>query len=148
MTYDGKLLARARQAMEREKEQNEALRQRRLDEVYRRIPEIEQIDADFDVYDLVVIGTPVWADKVSAPINSLLENRSLHGFGIALLVTSASGETDKCADDLAKKAGLRVKPRTLSLKNPLKMDADELAAQIDAFAAELKRMKNSRNENP
>ncbi len=45
MTYDGKLLARARQAMEREKEQNEALRQRRLDEVYRRIPEIEQIDA-------------------------------------------------------------------------------------------------------
>lgn len=113
------------------------------DATFDRRPEIERIDADFDVYDLIVIGTPVWADKVSAPINSLLENRSLHGFGIALLVTSASGETDKCADDLAKKAGLRVKPRTLSLKNPLKMDADELAAQIDAFAAELKRMKNS-----
>ena len=45
MTYDGKLLARARQAMEQEKIQNEALRQRRTDEIYLKIPEIEHIDA-------------------------------------------------------------------------------------------------------
>ena len=44
MTYDGKLLALARTALEKDREANLAERQRRIDQAYRRIPELEQID--------------------------------------------------------------------------------------------------------
>ena len=44
MTHDGRLLARAREALEDERRENRAEQQRRTDLVYRRIPEIESID--------------------------------------------------------------------------------------------------------
>ena len=45
MPYDGKLLARARQKLERQREDNRAEQRRRLDRVYARVPEIREIDA-------------------------------------------------------------------------------------------------------
>ena len=42
--YDGKLLSKARAALEADRENNLAEQQRRVQEVYRRIPEVEQID--------------------------------------------------------------------------------------------------------
>ena len=44
MTYDGKLLALARAGLEKDRETNLAEHQRRIDEAYYRISELEQID--------------------------------------------------------------------------------------------------------
>ena len=44
MTHDGRLLARAREALEDERRENQAEQQRRTDLIYQRIPEIESID--------------------------------------------------------------------------------------------------------
>lgn len=44
MTHDGRLLARARKALEDERRENQAEQQRRTDLIYHRIPEIESID--------------------------------------------------------------------------------------------------------
>ena len=44
MTYDGKLLALARAGLEKDREANLAEHQRRIDEAYHRVPELEQID--------------------------------------------------------------------------------------------------------
>ncbi len=44
MNYDGKLLALAREKLEEDRGKNRAEQQRRTEEIYRRIPEIEQID--------------------------------------------------------------------------------------------------------
>jgi len=44
MPYDGKILARARAALEQQKADNQALQQRRTELVYTRVPEIRQID--------------------------------------------------------------------------------------------------------
>ena len=44
MTYDGKLLARARAALDVQREANQAEQQRRMLRVYQEIPEIELID--------------------------------------------------------------------------------------------------------
>ena len=43
MTYDGKLLALARAGLEKDREANLAEHQRRIDEAYHRVPELEQI---------------------------------------------------------------------------------------------------------
>ena len=45
MGYDGKLLARARERLEQQRQDNQAEQQRRLDRVYARVPEIREIDA-------------------------------------------------------------------------------------------------------
>ena len=44
MTYDGKLLALARAGLEKDREANLVEHQRRIDEAYHRVPELEQID--------------------------------------------------------------------------------------------------------
>lgn len=44
MNHDGRLLARAREALEDERRENQAEQQRRTDRIYRQIPEIESID--------------------------------------------------------------------------------------------------------
>lgn len=46
MPYDGKILSRARDELERQREINRAEHQRRLNTVYRRIPEVEEIDTE------------------------------------------------------------------------------------------------------
>ena len=45
MTYDGKLLALARTGLDAQRERNQAEQQRRINAIYRELPEIEQIDA-------------------------------------------------------------------------------------------------------
>lgn len=45
MAYDGKLLARARRRLEERRIENEAERQRRTEQVYARVPELQSIDA-------------------------------------------------------------------------------------------------------
>lgn len=45
MAYDGKLLARARARLEQQRENNQSEQQRRLAEVYARVPAVEEIDA-------------------------------------------------------------------------------------------------------
>ena len=45
MAHDGKLLARAREALEQDREKNRAELQMRTDRVYREIPQLEQIDS-------------------------------------------------------------------------------------------------------
>ena len=45
MAHDGKLLARARERLEQQRADNQAEHQRRLNQVYARVPEIQRIDA-------------------------------------------------------------------------------------------------------
>ena len=45
MAYDGQLLARARERLEQQRQDNLAEQQRRLNRVYARVPEIREIDA-------------------------------------------------------------------------------------------------------
>ena len=45
MAYDGKLLARARDELDKIREENRAEQQRRLARAYARLPELEEVDA-------------------------------------------------------------------------------------------------------
>lgn len=108
------------------------------DATFDRRPAIQPLDIDFATYDQVVLGTPVWADKVAAPINTFLKGRDLGEKHLALLISSAGGDATKCAQDAAAKLGRAADELPLlSLRNPTKMDSADLEAQLDAFAAQL-----------
>ena len=108
------------------------------DATFDTCPAIQPLDIDLAAYDQVVLGTPVWADKVAAPINTFLKGRGLGGKSLALLISSAGGDATKCAQDAAAKLGRTTEELPLlSLRSPTKMGAADLAAQLDAFATQL-----------
>ena len=71
MNYDGKLLARARDALERVRSDNQKEHEQRLSRVYHSIPEIERIDARLraqmaELARLTISHAPDIKDKLSA----------------------------------------------------------------------------------
>ena len=108
------------------------------DSTFGATPSIEPVGLDPSAYDLVVVALPMWAGKVAAPINSLLKAVDFSDSRVALVVSSASGDSRSCVDDFASKlgrvsAGLPV----LSLVNPKKMDTAELDQKVASFAGVL-----------
>ncbi|MDD2487085.1 MAG: flavodoxin [Candidatus Gracilibacteria bacterium] len=47
-------------------------------------PEIEDINVNFDDYDLIFIGTPVWAFTYTPPLNTFFEKYKIQGKNIVI----------------------------------------------------------------
>ena len=94
---------------------------------------------DTAAYQRVVIGTPVWAGRPAAPINTFLAGAALSGKQVAVFASSAGGNAEKCLAAItaaAEKQGATV-TATASFVNPLKK-RDEALASIAAFAAKIR----------
>ena len=52
-------------------------------------PEIEDIDANLDEYDKVILGTPVWWYTITPPIRTFLTKYDLSGKEVYLYATNA-----------------------------------------------------------
>ncbi len=66
----------------------------------RRPCPIQDYDVDLEKYDLIVIGTPVWAYNPSPPIVTFMKDPDLKGKKIALFCTHGGGP--KSAMDVMK----------------------------------------------
>ena len=62
-------------------------------------PKLEPFDIKPLDYDLIIIGTPVWAWNFSPPIRSFIKNINLEGKKVALFSCSAGG-TEKALNKL------------------------------------------------
>jgi len=59
-------------------------------------------------YDLVVVGTPVWASTISSPVRTLLQHESLRGVKLAWFCTSgatSSSMHNGCLNDMSHESG-------------------------------------------
>ena len=79
--------------------------------------------------DLVVIGSPIWGDKLSTPINTVLSQLSLNKDTTRFVLYPAGEDTKKSLDQIAK-LGFSQKPVVISY--PLKKQdaAKELLKQF------------------
>jgi len=61
------------------------------------------IDPDYDVsaYDLILIGTPVWAGRPTPAVLTLFDNIDLKGKKVVVFCTKASPETDETLNIMA-----------------------------------------------
>lgn len=55
--------------------------------IFHSKPEINRLTADFKNYDLIVIGTPSWANNITPPFNTVLKNYDFNHKNIAVVVT-------------------------------------------------------------
>ena len=73
-------------------------------------------DSNIDEYDEVVIGSPIWNDRFSSPINTVLSKLDLSNKKVKFVLYSASGKANKASERIKDK----YKGEIVILKEPKK----------------------------
>ena len=63
-------------------------------------------DNNIKNYDKVVIGSPIWSDRLSAPINRVLDLVDLNDKEVEFILYSASGKAEHAKELIKKKYGI------------------------------------------
>ncbi len=107
---------------------------------FKKKPELEPYSFNADDYDLVILGTPVWASGFTPPLRTFLEDNDLTGKKIAVIASSAGGDPSKCISTLQTAAKADSLAAELRLVNPKDDPSDEKEKQIDAFTEKIKAL--------
>ena len=73
-------------------------------------------DSDISKYDKVIIGSPIWNDRLSAPINRVISLLDLSNKDLSFILYSASGKAVKASEKI--KELYNIDP--IILKEPIK----------------------------
>jgi flavodoxin len=95
-------------------------------------PALKPRDFDPAVYDLIVLGTPVWAGSPSPAMASFLSDTKITGKRIALFVCHAGGKGRALEKFEALLPGNAVTGR-IDFVNPARADPEELLKKIDGW---------------
>ncbi len=97
-------------------------------------PELKSQIPELSEYEKIVIGTPVWASKPAAPLNSFFEKADLSGKKCFTFASSAGGNASKCLELMSgaiDKSGGTVLASE-SFTNPLNK-LDESLLKLESF---------------
>ena len=99
-------------------------------------PILESINTDPNGYDLIFLGTPVWAWNISPPMRSFLENFNLSGKDVAIWLCSGRKTKDTFKNFKALMKDVNIVGQ-MNFIDPLKKDT----AQIKEKAIEWAKSK-------
>lgn len=97
---------------------------------------LNRFSEDPAAYDAIVIGSPVWAGKVTPAIREFVLTHPFEGKKVGIFASSASGEAESMLSHLRTLLGGNEVVASVSLRNPLK-NSEQTDAQIDGFCKEL-----------
>ena len=80
-----------------------------------------EFNNDISDYDEIVIGSPIWFDRLSPVLNSILSNLDLKNKSVKFVFYSGSGEGNKAKEEINKRYNANI----IILKEPKKYK-DEL----------------------
>ena len=101
-------------------------------------PRLEPYRFDQNQYDLVILGTPIWAGTFAPPLRTFIRENKLTRKKIALFACCSGGGTERCFEQLKKEAGDCTVVSTLRLIDPLKGIQAEVDRDVAGFCATLK----------
>lgn len=100
---------------------------------FKKKPELEPYSFNADDYELVILATPVWAGTFTPPLRTFLEDNDLTGKKIAVIATSAGGNSAKCISLLKDAAKADFLVAELSLIDPKDHPSEENEKKIREF---------------
>jgi len=100
-------------------------------------PRLEPYGFDQNQYDLIILGTPIWAGTFAPPLRTFIRENKLSRKMLALFASGSGGATEKCFEQLKKEAGDCTLVSTLTLVEPLKGVQEEADRKIADFCAAL-----------
>ena len=98
---------------------------------------LNHFDEDPADYDCIVIGTPLWANRVTPAVREFIMEHPFEHKKVGLFASSAGGDAEEMLSHLRKLLAGNNVAAVMSLKDQLKMRA-EADAKIDEFTAVLK----------
>ncbi len=105
---------------------------------FKEIPKLEEYRFDSINYDLVLLGTPIWAGTFTPPLRTFLRENKLIGKKVALFACCSGGSAEKCFLQLEKEISDCPVLLTLRLIDPVKNANQEDTERIYNFCAKLK----------
>ena len=95
-----------------------------------------------DSYDLVVVGSPVWAGKIAPAIRTFLVNNNFSGKQVAFFVTIGGDKPEKTFKNITKTMDLQPIINGLGVTQPLENKATA-ETQITEWCNQLKNQISS-----
>lgn len=105
--------------------------------VFNEMPELLDYRKDFTGYDVVIVGTPVWASSFAPPVKTFLHNADLKNVKLAAFACSAGGGADKCFGKIVDESGAAGLVETLSLIDPKSKPKAENDSRIEDFCKKI-----------
>ncbi len=104
---------------------------------------LKPMDMAFLGFDLLVLCTPIWAARPACPARTFLRDARIEGKPVAVLISTASGETGKALEiisrDLARKnARIITSNKVMTCKGNGEPTDDELRQAARDFARKVK----------
>lgn len=107
---------------------------------FKKKPDLEPYTFDASKYDMVIIGTPVWASSFVPPLRTFIEDNDLTGKKIAVIATSAGGNSVKCIEAVKAAVKADTLAASLSLVEPKNQPSEEKEKQISDFIETIKAL--------
>lgn len=98
--------------------------------VFREKPILKTKIPNLEIYDLIFIGTPVWAGNCAPAINTLLSNYRFCGKKIGLIITNSGGSISRCVKQISKALNGNTLLRPIHFVNPKQEERDKIAQII------------------
>lgn len=101
-------------------------------------PELKPVEDGLETYELLFLGTPVWAGGVSPPMRSFLESREFFRDRFALFATY-SGRTGKVFHEFRRLlAGSEILGE-LGVREPREQSPEDLNKRAEAWVKEVEK---------
>lgn len=97
-----------------------------------RLKPLQKSPAD---YDLVAVGTPVWAGTVSAPVRTYLTQNAARLPKVAFFLTGGDAKQEKAPAQMAQSAGKQ--PQATLAVTSAQVDKGEYAGEVKRFVEAL-----------
>jgi flavodoxin len=110
--------------------------------VFGEKPKLVSYSFNADEYNLIIIGTPVWAGSFAPPIKTFLGENDLKNKKIALYACNSGGDADKCFNKLKKEIPDCEVIATLALADPKVKQLEENSKMIKEFCNRISQIKD------
>ena len=104
---------------------------------FRESPKLMPYVFDINKYEVIILGTPVWAGTFAPPLRTFIRAQVWEGKKVALFACCSGGGTEKCFQQLHHETRGSIKLPALRLIDPLRNAGAELNTAIAGFCEEI-----------
>lgn len=101
--------------------------------IFKEKPKLNSFNYDFNDYDLIIFGSPIWAGKFAPAFNTFFANNKITNKKIALFNCNGGGKTDKFFQSLKNELRGNEIIAEISFIDPLKEKTESHLKQAEKW---------------
>lgn len=110
--------------------------------VMKESPELKKYTFNKDDYDVIILGTPVWAGTFTPHLRTFVKENDLSDKNVAIYACSSGGKAINAINRLKNEIGINSDILSLELVDPKNKYNDVVENQINDFSEEIRKVFN------